>query len=294
MSIMSSAALSRPSATGDVFTRVPQRIATRIPRTAASKGMTEMTNSLPAPHPRPWIEQDLEWKSLHLSSTEIQSRMRLRHPDHLDLEYTRMMMAALLFHPAPPKVALVGLGGGSLLKFCHRHLPRSQLLVIEINPHVIALRREFLVPDDDARLSVLQADAAEVIAQTHQRFDLLMVDAFGAEGMPAALGTERFYADAHDVLTPGGVMVANLHAAHPHCPIYVERIGRCFSGRAALWFDSERTNCVAFARKGRALREFGLNPNRRPKPFATEAWIQLQPMFLELAAVLAQDGGDPA
>ena len=57
---------------------------------------------------------------------------------------------------------MVGLGGGSLAKFCHRHLPRTRLTVVEVDPDVIALRGEFEVPDDE-RLAIVQADAAEYL-----------------------------------------------------------------------------------------------------------------------------------
>ena len=35
---------------------------------------------------------------------------------------------------------MIGLGGGSLVRFCHRHLPHSRMTVVEINPAVVALR----------------------------------------------------------------------------------------------------------------------------------------------------------
>jgi hypothetical protein len=35
---------------------------------------------------------------------------------------------------------LIGLGGGSLVKYCYRNLPGTRIVVIEIDPEVIALR----------------------------------------------------------------------------------------------------------------------------------------------------------
>jgi hypothetical protein len=51
----------------------------------------------------------------------------------LELEYTRGMMAFLLFQRMPRDIALIGLGGGSLAKYIHRHLPDSRLTALEIN-----------------------------------------------------------------------------------------------------------------------------------------------------------------
>ena len=61
----------------------------------------------------------------------IQSRMHLQRPDALELEYTRMVMGWLMLRPAAQSLAMIGLGGGSIAKFCHRHLPRTTMLVVQ-------------------------------------------------------------------------------------------------------------------------------------------------------------------
>ena len=43
-----------------------------------------------------------------------QSRIDLRDPDFLLLEYTRLVFAALLINSTPFKVLIIGLGGGAL------------------------------------------------------------------------------------------------------------------------------------------------------------------------------------
>ena len=94
----------------------------------------------------PFVRKGLTSQSLYFSIEEVQSRMQLQHPDALDLRYTRTMMGFLRFLPAPEAIAMIGLGGGSLAKFCHRHLPKARIDVAELNPHVIALRDAFGSP----------------------------------------------------------------------------------------------------------------------------------------------------
>ena len=84
-------------------------------------------------------------------------------PERLVLDYTRTMMGFLLLQPAPQRIAMIGLGGGSLLKYCRRHLPDAEFTAVEISPEVIALRRQFGIPDDDARLRVVCADGADFV-----------------------------------------------------------------------------------------------------------------------------------
>ena len=237
-------------------------------------------------HVKPYVHDTLDTRSLHFSLTEIQSRMQLQRPDALDLEYTRTMMGWLLFMPQPGRIALIGLGGGSLAKFCHRHLPQASIVAVEINPHVIALRDAFQVPPDGARFQVIEADGGRFVRDTELRFDVLMVDAFDAQGMPAALGSRRFYDDCLDVLQPAGLLVVNLHAGHRHCPIYIERIRRSF-GENVLRVDvRDGSISVVFACKGAPLRRAASAPLRRPATLAVEPWKQLQGAFARVVSAM--------
>ncbi|WZB62866.1 hypothetical protein WJ970_06090 [Achromobacter xylosoxidans] len=121
--------------------------------------------AIPDSESRPFVRDVGDRRSLHFSEQVIQSSMSLLNPDALELEYTRMMMGFVLFNPAPDRIVMVGLGGGSLAKFCHRHLPRSQVEALEINPAVIALRGDFMVPPDDERFRVIACDAVLIPAR---------------------------------------------------------------------------------------------------------------------------------
>ena len=237
-------------------------------------------------HVKPYVHDTLDTRSLHFSLTEIQSRMQLLRPDALDLEYTRTMMGWLLFKPQPERIAMIGLGGGSLAKFCHRHLPQAAIVAVEINPHVIALRDAFQVPPDSARFQIVEADGGHFVRDTGQRFDVLMVDAFDAQGMPAALGSRRFYDDCLDVLQPAGLLVVNLHAGHRHCPIYIERIRRSFGANVLRVDDRDGSNSVVFASKGAPLRRAASGPLRRPVTLVAEPWKQLQGAFARVASAM--------
>lgn len=188
------------------------------------------------------------WRSaeLRFAAGTAQSRMSRWFPDRLVVDYTRTMLGALALVPAPQRVGMVGLGGGSQAKFLHRHLARTDIDVFEINPAVIALRREFRIPDDDARFRVIEADAAERLRSRVEAYDLLLVDGYDAEGIPAALSTQRFYADCRASLRRGGVVAINLydtaHAEHLH------RIRIAFgAAHVAVVEETRQSNRVAFA-----------------------------------------------
>ncbi|HJV68162.1 transferase [Ideonella sp.] len=230
----------------------------------------------PAQHVKPYVYESLTSKALHFSISEIQSRMRLADPYALDLEYTRLMMGFVLFHPQPKQIVMIGLGGGSLAKFCHRHLPDTHIQVVEINPHVIALRDEFHVPPDSERFHVVPGDGARYVRLRARRPDVLVVDGFGPDGQPARLCSQRFYDDCAEMLQPGGVLVVNLHRGHRHYDVFIDRIQRSFGGSALAVEDSEGSNGIVFACKGYTLDKAAAGLLRKPTPLPPAAATPLQ------------------
>ena len=109
---------------------------------------------------QPYIFDSACERRLHFTNHATQSAMSLSDPDALIAQYTRKMMAFLLFNPHPEHIVMIGLGGGSLAKFCYRNLPRSRITVVEIDEDVIALRDEFCIPKDDGRFRVVHDDGA--------------------------------------------------------------------------------------------------------------------------------------
>ncbi|MDO9075757.1 MAG: transferase [Rubrivivax sp.] len=238
-------------------------------------------------HVKPFVYETPNVKALHFSISEVQSRMQVRHPDALDLEYTRTMMGFLLFHPAPRHLTMIGLGGGSLAKFCHRHLPRTHIRAVEINPHVIALRDSFQVPPDGPRFEVVRGDGARLVREAAVPCDVLLVDGYDSSGLPSRLGMARFYDDCHDALEPGGVLVVNLHSGHHRFDILVDRMRRSFDDSVLLVDASDRSNTIVFAFKDRDLADLRRGALRPPQGLDGVAFKQLRADFAAVVTALA-------
>ena len=144
---------------------------------------------------------------------------------------------------------MIGLGGGSLPKFCYRHLPRSQITVVEINEDVIALRDEFCVPKDDERFRVVHDDGARYIERLDERMDVLLIDAFDADGIALSLAKSDFYSCAARQLTENGVLVMNFWGP---CERYVDNLAQAraaFGDSLLLVPVSGDVNVLLFAFK---------------------------------------------
>lgn len=239
--------------------------------------MSSLSPLQPKAHVKPFIYETLTSKAMFFSAHDVQSRMHLLRPDELQFEYTRIMMGFLLHNPEPRRIAMIGLGGGSLAKYCHRYLPQSDITVIEINPHVIAQRENFAVPCDDPRFRVVLADAAEFVRVSDQRFDVVLADGFDIDGLPEALSSPQFYEDCYNILNPSGMFVANLHGCNQLFEVYADRIQTGFRGSLLLVNDPGATNRLAFSVKDDEHALHKLAGIRRPPAFDEQAWKDIVP-----------------
>lgn len=195
-------------------------------------------------------------RHLHLDSIWIQGSMDTRDPTRLVHEYIERMMAWTLFvepDTVTKRQALqLGLGAGSLTKFCAKVL-RMKTTAIELNPGVLhACRGWFKLPVDTARMQVILADAAEEIRKPawFGSVDALQVDLYDREAAAPVLDSPEFYADCRRLLTDEGCMTVNLFGRSSSFDRSVERIAAAF-GREAVWaFKATREgNTVVLAQR---------------------------------------------
>ncbi len=199
---------------------------------------------------------------LHFGTEWIQGAMRLRKPNWLELEYSRKMMAWLLFNLNPHSIALLGLGAGSLTKFCYHEFPDSIVTAVELNPDVIAVAHSmFAVPEPDERLGILEMDAMNFVQDkgNFNHFDVLHVDLYDATAKGPVLDTPEFYAACKQCLVFNGMMTVNLFGDHPSYEKNIDAMKKTFAEVVSL-SPSKEGNVVALAfRKTPELKIDDLN-----------------------------------
>lgn len=200
------------------------------------------------------ISEEAGVRRLHFGSDWIQGAMRIARPWSLELQYTRDMMAALLLRPAanwPRRALLIGLGAGSLAKFIYRYLPNCRSTVVEIDPQVEWVARQyFKLPDDPRRLAVVIEDGADFVLGGDQHYDLILVDGFDAKGRPGALDSEPFYQACRCRLSEQGLFAVNLLGRDRGFKTSVERVRSAFAGRAFAFPSCDAGNSILFAADG--------------------------------------------
>ena len=185
-------------------------------------------------------------RTLHVGGEAIQSAMRLDDPFALALDYTRCMMAFLLFHPQPREALMIGLGGASLPKFFHKHLKKTRVRVVELDPRVVAIAREqFALPRE---VEVEIGDGAEALAP--ECCDVLVIDAYHDELHVPELAAAEFYDAAWLALAEPGVLVVNFMNDDRNLDRYLRRLERAFGGAVLAMPALYDPNILAFAFKG--------------------------------------------
>jgi len=204
-------------------------------------------------HSKPLVRTEGDRRTLEFTPGDIQSAMRLSRPHALVLSYARAMMCFPLFVPHPGHILMVGLGGGSMARFCRRRFPDCRITVLELRADVIALREQFLVPPDDERFRVIHADAAAWMAAAAGGgavADVIVVDGFDAAGLPPALSSRPFYEDCRRLLLPDGVLVANVFSYDRRRADVLDALDRAFDARTCRFDKVAGNNHILFAAAG--------------------------------------------
>lgn len=226
--------------------------------------------------PAPYIVDTAGLRSLHFGPSRVQSRMRLAAVDELVFDYTRVMMAFLLFRATPKRIAQIGLGGGSLAKFCHRYLPRVRIDVIELDARVIALRDAFAIPRDDGRLRIRLGDGVDFVARQSRTLDAILLDGFDEAGMPARLRSAAFADACRAALRPRGLLVVNTDRGDPGLALLLRRLRASFGDAVFVADDDDHGNAIVFA--GTPVRR-RIRAIERPADLDRRAWTQLVTAF---------------
>lgn len=240
------------------------------------------------------ISEEAGVRYLHFGSEWIQGAMRIRKPDALELEYTREMMLGLLLRdpPWPRSALLVGLGAGSLTKFIYRHLPATRITVVEIEPQVHAVARQFFkLPDDDERLNVVIGDGVDYMNDGKRRFDCILVDGFDENARAGALDSAPFYAACRARLTSRGLLAVNLFGQRRGYKASVARLEEAFDGRVVILPPGESGNVIGFGCGDEAIDTDLDELRERAAQLKAEAGLDLRPTISRLQLGQRLPGG---
>ncbi len=197
------------------------------------------------------IAQEGDIRALYFGSDAKQSAMDIHHPERLVLPYTQMMMASLIFGPAAQKVLIIGLGGGSLAKFCLHYLESCEVHAVEFRSDVAKLAYGYFNLPECPQLTVYIGDGHEHILQSKADFinyDYILVDAFEHDGVANSVKQQSFFNTCYDCLSPKGVLAINLwNSKNDHYSDTIHNLDSAFFSHILTVPVADKGNVIAFA-----------------------------------------------
>lgn len=166
----------------------------------------------------------------------------------MSLLSTAWLSGGTAFDPDSPRVLLLGLGGGSIARVLTAALPPAgRVHSLELEPEVItAAATYFGLELNEPRCTAEAGDCAEFLKERHRRvckaettsggggetvgggastdvdedyrYDVILLDAFTADGLAPSTRKNATLDAARGCLTPGGILMVNLHTGPPRDP----------------------------------------------------------------------------
>ncbi len=179
-----------------------------------------------------------------------QSALDPHKPDRIVFEYVRLAGLALQLTPHPQRALVVGLGGGAFPRLLLGRDAKIVVDAVEIDAVVVDAARRFFRLPASPRLQVHTGDGVRFLARARAGYDIVLLDAFSGEGIPAALVSRAFFQDARRVLADGGVAVLNIALVGPQqMELITGRFAEAFPG-CVIVSGKHEDNRVLFGSRG--------------------------------------------
>jgi len=187
----------------------------------------------------PWLEssaQALEWRGFHVlaSRDSIYGNLTVTETGNIRSLYQNGLILAnspddsaaeesvhyaLLEHPAPKHILLIGGGASGSVMQVLKHPTIERIDLVELDPALIGVTRSFFPSESapifsDSRVHLLYADGRAYLKSVRDRFDVIIVNV--PDPQTAQLNrfyTIEFFRSARAHLAPGGVLSLQLRSS---------------------------------------------------------------------------------
>lgn len=135
--------------------------------------------------------------------------MNLQDKSELCLSYTQYMTLPLLLIK-PQDVLIIGVGGGSNIRFLHHHFPDAKIVGVDTSAEVLKIAHTYFGLPSHPHVNMHCIPGEEFLTQTEQAFNLIQLDAFDKKGMVASIYNSNFFFLCTKLLTDDGLLCCNI------------------------------------------------------------------------------------
>jgi spermidine synthase len=167
---------------------------------------------------RIWISDRINQRTNRLVkimgiNNENHSSMFLNSDDLVN-EYTKYYHLVAHFNPDFKKTLMLGGAGYSYPKSFLLKYPEGKIDVVEIDPKITELAKEYFRLGENPRLTIHHEDGRVYLNKTKEKYDAIFGDAFTSRySLPYQLTTKEAVQKKYDVLNDNGVVILNIISA---------------------------------------------------------------------------------
>jgi spermidine synthase len=148
----------------------------------------------------------------HLRDNNHSGAMYVDAPNELVFDYSEYAKLAAILEEPPERVLTLGAAATfSIPKYYLNTYEQTQVDVVDIDPTLLSLGREYFHVPETERLNFIVADGRRHLERTEQTYDVIFMDAFtGNLAPPNHMITQSFFEAAKARLSDEGVLIMNV------------------------------------------------------------------------------------
>ena len=139
----------------------------------------------------------------------IQSAVYTDSKDNELVFWYTQYAGAVLEHYAPERILILGGGALTLPSFLSEALPDSTIDVVEIDPELENISKQYFNYTDKENVNLIYSDARSFVNTADEKYDAIFVDVYGDTYVPFSVLTAEYGARINELLKPGGMVVIN-------------------------------------------------------------------------------------
>ncbi len=130
---------------------------------------------------------------------------------------TILKKAAIGRLPRGARILVLGLGGGDVVKLLKNYQSEATIAAVELEREVVTVAREYFGISAGPKLKIVVADAKKYMAANNTNYDLVVVDLYNGDDVPALVTSETFLDHVANALSNKGKAIFN-YASHDFIP----------------------------------------------------------------------------
>jgi len=194
----------------------------------------------------------------------------------LPVVYTQFMTESLVYAREIKSILEIGFGGGRTSWYLHRYLPNVPVTSVELDPAVVELAQKYFGIREEPNFRVVNRDGRIFLAESKEKYDLILIDAYRGPFVPFHLLTKEFYQLVKDHLAEGGVVAQNVE---PSTMLFDSAANTIHSVFPQVDFYLAEGNVVTIAYDGPPRAAEALSAAARERQAALQTRYDLQAML---------------